>query len=483
MPPSLPELSAARDALRDRAATLASQYADATNAQLAADAKAAQIKGLLDNVKKQLAAAQAAVDAAVPDYTITAGTPLWLDGQGVWTTYDFGDVGAPYNNSVPDPCNTGGPPLPLAGYNAAHVYDTPGLYTVRTRGEGATADVTYAVRVVPDARPHVLLPTGTDLGLLAQKPNTVYDLAGPTATYPMSIGLNVLSGVAIRGHGATIVRSASSASAFVPYGTDTEISNVVITGVPGTVGVRPRGKRCLVRDVTGGTIGNLVHPEGTADCILILNPVTGSGLAQDAIYDAGAINMVVLGGRIIDSQGEHGIRMEVVSGDSSTKCRNVLIAGTVLSNHNGKESITFRNCDFGAAIGVSANAWMRTGNNWLWGKDGKIILDATTGKPVPTASNVRFVHVLFTGARLGGVWLDLVVGSSSIYSIGCVYPATDSRQGFVSINAPGSIIATDNVKLLSPGVPDKPLVVQSKDANGNPPGVVETGTTVDRLAA
>lgn len=489
-------------------APIATQYQAAVQAQLAADsadaqaqaaaavtakaratadANAATIKGQLAvaqaAVQAQTAVVSAAVAALVPDYTIIAGTPLWLDGLGVWTTYDFGDAGTPFNNSVPDPTHPGAT-IPLTAYNAAHVYDTPGDYTVRTRGEGAAAvDVTYLVRVVPDTRPHVPVSTGADLGLLAQKTNTVYDLAGPTASYPMSVGLNVLAGVAIRGHGATVVRSASSSSAFVPAGDDTEISSMTITGVAGTVCVRPRGKRCLIRDVTGGTIGNLVHPEDTADGVLVLNPVTGSGTAQDAIYDAGAKNLVVLGGQIIDSQGEHGIRMEVSSVDSSAPCRYVLIAGTVLSNHDGKETITFRNATWGAVLGVSANAWMRTGNNWLWGKDGKIILDAKTGKPVPTASSIRFVHVLFTGARLGGVWLDLVVGSSPVWAVGCVFPMTDNRQGLVSVNAPGSAILTGNVIVQYPGTAKKALVATSNDAAGLPPVVNETGTQWVQSAA
>ena len=80
--------------------------------------------------------------------TVIAGRPVALAGDGTVCAFDFGDPAAPFNM--------------LRGYNAAHVYDTPGNFVAKMTSPGKPV-VTTTITVVPDTRPIVTLGVADDL--------------------------------------------------------------------------------------------------------------------------------------------------------------------------------------------------------------------------------------------------------------------------------------------------------------------------------
>jgi len=98
------------------------------------------------------------------NFTVNAGTAVFLDGTNSLLSYglpfnahydwDFGDT------TPASRFNT------LSGFNAAHVYDTPGTYTVHltvTNAKGLQATATATVLVKPDTRaPIYVAPSGND---------------------------------------------------------------------------------------------------------------------------------------------------------------------------------------------------------------------------------------------------------------------------------------------------------------------------------
>src|SRR5438552_2604317 len=55
--------------------------------------------------------------AVAPDHSLIAGQPLFLDNGGSLFRFDFGDPAGRFNA--------------LRGYNAVHVYDSPGNYSLK----------------------------------------------------------------------------------------------------------------------------------------------------------------------------------------------------------------------------------------------------------------------------------------------------------------------------------------------------------------
>ncbi|MDB5302359.1 MAG: hypothetical protein JWO87_4022, partial [Phycisphaerales bacterium] len=87
------------------------------------------------------------------DFTITTGGAFFEQTPvlGLVCTFDFGDPKGAFNR--------------LTGFNAAHVYDKPGAYTltVRPEGQAASKAIRKTIHVVPDTRGVLKIQPGDNL--------------------------------------------------------------------------------------------------------------------------------------------------------------------------------------------------------------------------------------------------------------------------------------------------------------------------------
>ena len=247
--------------------------------------------------------------------------------------WDFGDTSGRYNK--------------LTGFNAAHVYDKPGVYTITLtvtgeRGRSGVARVT--VNVAADERPTVYVDSargdddndGSSPAKAVRTAKKAFQLAGDDTrvlfkrgqkfTVDTTISINedrVLVGAygkgtlpvlyRVEGTGDGVFRTSASAEDVTiqdlkidseyKADSDGEAPKVPVTGL------YAGGTNITVRDVEFGDVGNAVNANQKPTGLLVMDSeaVKDYGTRSYFVWGQGT-DLVVLGNTSLDSSREHNLR-------------------------------------------------------------------------------------------------------------------------------------------------------------------------------
>ena len=262
----------------------------------------------------------------------------------------------------------------LEGWNAAHVYDAPGAYTITltvTNELGVSATTTESVFVAPDSRPSIYVDAalGADtnsgsspqsalktLSGLSNKVNAIVKAnavgpgvwikfhAGQTFDFAWSLDLSALPGARIASYGA------GNAPVLMSHGyalfsvTKPDAGDVVIDGVtldtaqgaPLPLGLVVWGTNIVVRHVTSLHMGHLVECNWQTRGLYVYDSQspTTDGLEGYFVWIDGR-DLTIVGNKVANSTVEHDMR------SSSGATDRVLIAENDLNRSpNGKVGTT-----------------------------------------------------------------------------------------------------------------------------------------------
>jgi PKD repeat protein len=312
--------------------------------------------------------------------SLGAGTPLTANYQ-----WNFGDPGSPYNI--------------LPGWNAGHIYNNPGTYTITltiTNQAGSSNSLSTQVSVTNNARRTIYVDavSGNDNNSGASASQAVRTPAraqallgsnttllfhrGQTFTFDRTLNLNYhevvvgaygsgaapvmkkvpgapTSGIGIFWTGAAsdqvVVENLTFDSVYTPAGN-------VADHIP-AVGVYAGGRNITVRNNTFLNIDDAVNSYSGPDGVLIENNTCPlpTGLRGYLDYINGS-DAVILGNSVVNTTREHIIR----STDDTTQ--RVLIAGNNLDNsysRQGVDPLDFPKC----TINIRAGHYVYIANNVL----------------------------------------------------------------------------------------------------------------------
>jgi PKD repeat protein len=388
-------------------------------------------------------------------FTIHAGQYLMFDGAGSIAAFDFGDPSAQFNS--------------LRGYNAAHIYDTPGIYHASTTIGGQ--NTLTAVTVVPDPRPLVALAPGADLAatiakltaptILLLPAGSQFDIAAPATISTDNITLRAAGpGVAPR---IRRITDPNTYSCIIVTG-----SNVSIEGIEfdsdkpmlpannlkvGVFAVNVQGKNLLVRNCNFRNVDQAILGNPQASGLVVVNCNFTNELRSCAVYTDAMPNVVILGLTAVGSVCEHIVRLE--------GSVNVLIHGGDYNNHDGKETIAVRKAGCVAVVNNTFRCWAR-------------VSEAMSYQPGTYCTKILFASNHFAGLRADGPWVQVDPGVQTILFDANTFDV-DASQGCVAIQAPSTDVNfTNNTLSMTPGTTTcKPLVRPF----GNP-AFAESGTAV-----
>ncbi|MDB5353607.1 MAG: hypothetical protein JWN24_60 [Phycisphaerales bacterium] len=405
-----------------------------------------------------------ATDAPAPppssSVTIRSGWFVPLDGNGSLLSADFGDPTGLFNI--------------LRGYNAAHVYDTPGSYKLTLRRDGQP-DSIAAVTVTPDARPQVALPPTGDLAAaLGHLADNSILLLPAGATFDLKAGTPVAAnGVTLRAAGpgpAPRIRrlvAPNMYSALIITGHDVSIEGIEFDsdrplGSPndanptnnkvGIYALNVQGKNLLVRNCTFRNVDDAVHCQPQAQGLVVIGctftqELRSCGIFFDAMHDA-----VALGNTAAGSQNEHIARFE--------GAHNVLLHSNDFANHDGKESVTIRIGDCVALTHNTLRAWTQVSEG---------VVQPTT----LYCHDVLLADNHFAGLRPNGTWLQINPGCKDVHIDSNTFDV-DAQQVCVAIQGPCTgITLTANRQSLLPGTTTAKSLVHAFGT----PQYSEVGTT------
>ncbi len=356
----------------------------------------------------------------------------------------------------------------LRGYNAAHVYDTPGNFIAALAPAGQSATKT-AVTVVPDTRPQITLTAAEDLG------EALGHLTGPTivllptgATYDITKPITLATdGFTLRAAGAGPAPRIRRIAAAGIYSTlIVNASDITIEGIEfdsdqplksannnkvGVYAINYMGKNLMVRKCTFRNVDDGLHCEPTAHGLLVLDCQYTNELRSCGVYTASMQSVVVLGITAVGSVCEHIFRLE--------GARNVLLHGSDVANQDGKETIAIRHADCVAITNNTIRTWCR-------------ISQGLQAQPGVYCRHILFAGNHFAGTKPGGPWIAVNPGCQTVLIEGNVFDV-DETLGCIAVQAPSvDLKFTGNQQILMGGAKTcKPLVRPF----GNPT-FVESGT-------
>jgi PKD repeat protein len=285
-------------------------------------------------------------------------------GQGTVLTaryqWDFGDPNGAHDQ--------------LEGWNAAHVYDVPGTYTITltvTNELGISSHTTQTVFVAPDTRPSIYVDAvaGSDtnagtspqtalktLSGLSNKLNAIVKAnalgvgtwikfhAGQTFDFPWTLDLSSLPGTRIApyGSGSSPVLLSHGSALFGVLKQDA--GDVIIDGVtldtaqgsPLPLGLVVGGTNIVVRHVTSLHMGHVVECSWLTRGLYVYDSQspTTDGLEGYFVWIDGR-DLTIVGNKVANSTVEHDMR------SSSSVTDRVLIAENDLNRSpNGKVGTT-----------------------------------------------------------------------------------------------------------------------------------------------
>jgi len=397
------------------------------------------------------------------EFTIIAGNAVFDESPGGVCDFDFGDPASPYNR--------------LTGFNAAHIYQKPGDYTLTLRQPGKP-DITKPVHVVPDRRPVMKVqPTDNLADVIKALPSNCIVLLPAGATYtlvkPAEINArNVCFRASGEGPPPIIRRVPGIAySTLIVKSVDVTFEGIVFdSNQPSAVhhnkvgarglsaeGARLVAKQCIFRNLddcffcTAATYGLLVQ------WCTITPDVRAYGVWLDGK------DIVVLGSTFQDSQEEHPIRTSQVG------FHNLLLYQSDFTNTHGKETVTIR---VGENVYISHCAF----HNWVKFGPGR-----RKDRPeTPLELRTKHAnHIVFTNNRVDNrAWITMDEG---IDDLTIRYNKIDQDTDRVPLQVQGpdlrNIRVEDNIRNLTAGPTPKPFIHESEVQPGT---ITETGTkTVD----
>lgn len=321
--------------------------------------------------------------------TLGAGTPLTARYE-----WDFGDATGKYNK--------------LVGYNAAHIYDTPGTYTISLRiynEARGTAMRTMTVTITPAARGAIYIsPTGNDANdgsttatavrtvaradaLLAKRPNidvlfqrgATYDFYDTLALRNNNIRVSAYgtgNNPVLRWAGgltvATMIRcEATTQQSIIENLTFDSIYNGTDgnrEGMP--FAIKPNNTQIAIRNNTFLNVGMAVQTNGRPTGILIQdnNCPLITGVRNYFVWGEGS-DFTVLGNTVVNTTREHTIRLKGVD--------RILVAYNDLNNIDRTSVDSLDIAKSSLAIQKGSYAWVTNNTirgNWsvgpLGGADG-----------------------------------------------------------------------------------------------------------------
>jgi hypothetical protein len=323
--------------------------------------------------------------------------------------WDFGDPGSQYND--------------LTGWNAGHVYDKPGVYTITlklTDPSGVTSTATSLVTVASDNRPIVYVDSvngsdsndGSSPGLAVRSAARAFQLVATDTKVEfhrgesfavnqtlMINGHDIYVGAYGSGANPTLVRGVGD-GAVTLFVTNTS-SNITIQGLTfdsiwpavngiadeiNADGVWAEGTNLVVRDNTFLNIQDDINGSMRPNGVIVLNNSSPllTGLRGYFCWVDGT-NWSILGNAVANSTRQHDIR------GNSTAIVGVLITGNNLTNlvrpedpgETPKTTINFRAGNYvyvsgntlndgtmsfapaGAAMATATNNWVVVEDNFF----------------------------------------------------------------------------------------------------------------------
>jgi hypothetical protein len=307
-------------------------------------------------------------------------------GTAITTNYawDFGDPNGADNHTT--------------GYNGAHVYDTPGTYTITltvTDEDGQVSQAAQIVTIAASTRAQIYVnPTtgsdsnnGSENAPLKSLPAAFNKLtanceillaAGQTfytgASLHINVG-NVLIGRYGTGANPMIIRSVGNGvSTIASYGGANGLTIQDITfnspydstdpSSPkiGVSGIYLGGENCTVRDCTFMNLDDAVNENDNPTGTLIQNNTAplATGLRGYFVWGQGA-QQVIIGNTVAGSTHEHNIRLVGLD--------EVTVEDNTLTNHDGKGCIEMHEGEYGWIEDNSTTGGdIRLGPLGLWGE-------------------------------------------------------------------------------------------------------------------
>ena len=314
-----------------------------------------------------------AIDVRATASTLGDGSPITSNYQ-----WNFGDTAGEYNT--------------LSGYNASHIYQNAGTYTVTltiTNDLGKTSTVATSVTIAPDTRTKIYVDSvnGSDsnTGLSPSSPlqsaakatskitnNTeVLFARGETFVLAGTINLQKSTNVLIDAYGSgssPVLSTASTASVAIStwynvYGLT--IQNLTFdaqdTATP-AMAIQPRGnaetvRNCVFEHVVYGINGN----GGPTGFTLMDSTAPTSTSLQGYLFWVQGTDIVVLGNTAVNSVHEHILRTFTADG--------LLVADNNFTNLDGKGCIEIQDCIYPWVSGNSVTSGdIRVGPLGLWGE-------------------------------------------------------------------------------------------------------------------
>lgn len=257
--------------------------------------------------------------------------------------WDFGDPSGRYNN--------------LPGFNAAHVYDQPGVYTIKltvTNERGRSAVTTVQVNVSAETRAAIYVDSargnddndGSTPERAVRSAEKAFELAGDDTRVLFKRGQRfvirttlvikedrVLVGAygtgnlpelyKVEGAGDAVFRTTSAAEdvTIEDLRIDSEYKanpNGAVPKIPVT-GVYAGGTNITVRDIEFGDVGNGVNANQAPTGLLVQDTevTTSYGMRSYHIWGEGT-DLVILGNKSVNSTREHNLR--------TTRVERILVA-------------------------------------------------------------------------------------------------------------------------------------------------------------
>ena len=386
----------------------------------------------------------------VHDFTIIAGNAFFdrAPALGSVCRFDFGDPAGAYNV--------------LTGYNAAHIYQTPGTYTLKIFRAGLL-DGAKTIHVLPNNRglltltprdnlfavvrnlannTTVLLPSGTTWDLPGQieikARNIEFRPAGPGPA-PR------IRRTAAKGSSSVIVTGMDVVFRGIEFDSDKDMAEQGNNNKVNYRGISLDGAHVVC---VGCTFRNL-------DDDLFCTPLTRGLLAQwckftdetrSCDFWLDGTDVTVLGCTMATSQREHNMR------SASPLFYNLLLHDSDLTATHGKETLTFRGGqDCYASCNRFHTGWVRTGPG-----------PHSDHRPF-TADELRKAfarHIVFDrNAFVDGSFLGVNEGT---FDITAKYNRFDIDHQSVAVHVQGpsvkDFILEENYRVLTEGPSPKPIM-------------------------
>ena len=392
-------------------------------------------------------------------YSIIAGNAVFEQSPQGPAEFDFGDAGSPFNV--------------LTGFNAAHIYQKPGDYTLTLHRPGQ-GDIKKPVHVTADNRQIIRVNPSENFEMfLHSLPNNCVVLLPCGQTFTISrpteiVARNVCFRAEGKGPPPCIKRVAGfSFSSVVVHSSDVTFDGITFDSdkpsdqYHGRVhyrGVTCDGARIVLRQCTFRNIDECMFCTGSTQGLLAQWCTITPEVRTYGIWLDGS-DVVVLGSTFRDSQEEHNIRTSQVG------FHNLLLYQDDFTNTHGKETVTIR---------VGENAYISHCAFHNWVKFGP----GPRGKQPMTQEELRTKHashLVFTNNRIDNkAWLNIDEGTSDLL---IRYNKIDQDTVGVPLRAQGpslkDIRVEDNIRNLTAGPTPKPFIRQWQTEPGN---IVEKGT-------